>query len=48
LNIKHETNQLSNQAAWNYYQNKSNGEAFTNEELGKWNKDKKGNATDSK
>jgi len=29
-------------AAWNYYENKSNGEIFTNEELNKWNKGKKG------
>ena len=29
------------QAAWSYYENRSNGEEFSSEERGKWNKDKK-------
>jgi hypothetical protein len=29
------------QAAWNYYENKSNGEIFTQDELSQWNKSKK-------
>lgn len=28
-------------AAWNYYENKSNGELFTQDELTQWNKSKK-------
>lgn len=28
-------------AAWSYYENRSNGEEFSSEERGKWNKDKK-------
>jgi len=34
-------------AAWNYYENKSNGEAFSKEELGQWNQKKKGGSSDS-
>jgi len=30
--------------AWNFYENQSNGEAFTSDELKQWNKDKKGSA----
>jgi hypothetical protein len=28
-------------AAWNYYENRSNGDAFSSEEMKKWNNDKK-------
>jgi len=31
-------------AAWNYYENRSNGEEFSKDELTQWNKGKKGDS----
>lgn len=35
-------------AAWNYYENLSNGEEFTKDELKTWNTGKKGDSKDTK
>jgi hypothetical protein len=40
-NLKMLTMQYNIQAAWNYYENKSNGEIFTQDEMTQWNRTKK-------